>query len=142
MSHSKFRRFAQELSAVGLASLVFSASAFAQEPSTSTSGWKPFFKDNKGNESPFPSDAAQVNDKQWMFLRFTDYAGFKPRIAVMVAGNQKPEQQYWSWLDGSNTYRIPITSSPSAAGVPVDGIEDLVTIALRNANRFHLIERE
>jgi len=118
------------------------AAALAEGKADTASVWKPYLEDDHGKRSDFPADWSQVNDKDWMFLRFTDYTGYKPRLAVMVAGNEKPEQQYYTWTDGVNHYQWPMPTTTSAAGVPVDGIEDLVTIALKNSNRYRLVERQ
>ena len=131
----------RRISAAVLTALAITA-AIASAAVAQDQAWKPYLKDDKGKETPFPADPTSVSDKDWMFLRFTEYSGAKSRLAVMVAGNQKAEQQFWSWSDGTNSYKIPMNVEPSAPGVPVDGIEDLVTIALKNTNRFKLVERE
>lgn len=100
-----------------------------------------YFKNDKGQEWEVKQPLASNKDQDWMFLRFGDFTGYKPRIAVMVAGNQQPGVNYWEWSDGINSYKVPISEYNVGLGAPVHDIESFVTAGFKNTNRYRLFER-
>ena len=104
---------------------------------TMPSGWAPYFHDDKGQTYAVLEPIEQNKDKDWMFLRFTDYAGPKLRLAVMPIENQVAAQQTTVATPQGTVY-----TSGGGAVVPVGAVEELLTTALYNANRFELVERK
>lgn len=99
--------------------------------------WSAYFHDDKGRTYPLLRPIEENKDKDWMFLRFTDYEGPKIRLAVMPVENQ---------VSGAPT----AVSTPQGAVlvtgagpvVPVGAVEEMLTTALYNAHRFELVERK
>jgi curli biogenesis system outer membrane secretion channel CsgG len=98
-------------------------------------GWEPYIQDEKGNTRQFRQPAEQNEDKDWLFLKFTEYKGPKIRVAVMQVENQIASVE-----QAQNTGMIVIGGQ--IAAIPVTDIEGLLTQALFNTNRFSLVDRK
>ena len=83
-------------------------------------GWEPYLEDEDGFRMKIIVPIEQNEDKDWMGLRFTEYAGPKLRLAVMEVENRSNYGQ----------------------GVPLNGIESLFSSGLKQTGRFNLVERE
>ena len=99
--------------------------------------WSPYFHDDKGRSYPVQEPAELNSDKDWMFLRFTDYSGPKIRLAVMPVENQVAAGQ-----SAVATPQGTVFVSGGGAVVPVGAVEELLTTALYEAHRFELVERK
>lgn len=97
--------------------------------------WSPYFHDEKGQRYPLLEPVERNSDKDWLFLRFTSYSGPKMRIAVMPIQNENPTSVAYSTVEGE------VVTQVTTAQVPVAAIEELLTTALFNTNRFDLVER-
>jgi curli biogenesis system outer membrane secretion channel CsgG len=92
-------------------------------------GWEAYFRDENGRTRPVLEPAEVHADREWMGLTFTDYFGPKIRLAVMKILNRTP-------------YGDAIGTQWHGIEVPLSGIEELLTTALYNTNRFDLVERK
>jgi curli biogenesis system outer membrane secretion channel CsgG len=137
-------RCVRHLAAAWMVLIWFSAGATAvmglgfgrKAPVYTPSGhWEGFFVNDKGVPSPVLQPIEQNDDKSWMFLRFTDYTGPKVRVAVMKVENRTASAQA-----ASDTEATVVTRD--AAEVPVSGIEEILSNAIYNTNRFELVDRK
>jgi curli biogenesis system outer membrane secretion channel CsgG len=98
-------------------------------------GWEPYIQDEEGNTRPFRQPLEQNKDKDWLFVKYTEYKGPKIRVAVMEVDNQIASVE-----QARNAGAILIGSQ--IATIPVADIESLLTHALFSTNRFFLVERK
>ncbi len=115
------------------------AAVVAVRPVAAQSGeWKPYLSEKKG-EKEFPPDPKQLKDDKWLDVAYTDYAGFKPRIGVVMSEERASgAQEYkneWVKLFASSM------SSPQARSGGTNNVETQVRQALNNTNRFIMLER-
>ena len=104
---------------------------------TPPSHWSAYFLDDKGLSYPLVQPIEQNKDKDWMFLRFTEYNGARLRLAVMPIENRvSAPQSVVTTLQGT------FISSAGASVVPIGAVEEILTTALFNTNRFDLVERK
>lgn len=99
--------------------------------------WAPYFHDDKGRQYSVLEPIERNKDKDWMFLRFTDYSGPKLRLAVMPIENQV--------VGGQSAVSTPQGVVVVAGGgpvVPVGAVEEMLTTALFETGRFELVERK
>ena len=78
----KFRHVAT----IGLMTACFGSST--ARPALAQAGqqpWKPFVQDQHGKTWGFPGRPEQLKDKDWLLVRYTDYAGAKPRAGVVMS---------------------------------------------------------
>lgn len=87
-------------------------------PFNVTGTWQGYLHTEDGLDCGLPDPVEELKDRQWMALRFTDYQGPKPTVTVMEVDNRSGFQ-----------------------GVPLDGIESLLSATIFNTNRFVLVER-
>ncbi len=88
-------------------------------PFQKSDAWQAYLHDDKGQECVMPQPVENASDREWMFLRFTEYRGPKPRLAIMRADNQSGYQD-----------------------IPIDGLEGLLGTIIFNTQRFVLVERQ
>ncbi len=88
-------------------------------PFQDNGAWQGYLHTDKGQDCALPEPIEKLSDREWMFLRFTDYRGPRPRLAIMPADNRSGYHD-----------------------VPVDGLEDLLGTILFNTQRFVLVERQ
>jgi curli biogenesis system outer membrane secretion channel CsgG len=74
------------------------------------------------------------DDKDWMFIKFTEYNGPRNRLAVMKVENRTAGAEQAQ--DSGGIY------FGNATEVPLPAIEELITTALVNTNRFDITERK
>src|SRR5215213_3237343 len=97
--------------------------------------WEAYIHDDEGNSRALVQPVEQNEDKDWMFLSFTEYKGPRNRLAVM-----KVENKIASVEQAESSAAFLVTNR--IAEVPVAAIEELLTTALFNTNRFDLTERK
>jgi curli biogenesis system outer membrane secretion channel CsgG len=103
---------------------------------TPSGAWEGYFTNDKGViTGPVLQPPERNKDKDWMFLRFTDYSGPKIRVAVMKVDNKTATAQA-----AADTEAVAVTNN--LAQVPVSSIEEMVATAVFNTNRFELVERK
>jgi curli biogenesis system outer membrane secretion channel CsgG len=120
------------LAATGEAALGFGRKS---ESFTPSGQWEPYFVDSRGNMSAFLQPPEKNQDKDWMYLRFTDYSGPKISVAVMKVENKTATAEA-----ASNTGAIVVTEK--AAEVNVANVEGMLTSAIFNTNRFEVVDRK
>jgi curli biogenesis system outer membrane secretion channel CsgG len=99
-------------------------------PFVKSGAWEAYIHDDKGRDRVLLQPVEQNEDRDWMFLRFTDYTGPRGRLAILKVENKSPRIRYDE--DDEEGY----------VEVPLDQIEDLFSTSLFNTNRFTLIERK
>lgn len=103
---------------------------------TPSGGWEGYFTNDKGLVTgPVLQPPERNKDKDWMFLRFTDYSGPKVRVAVMKVENKSATAQA-----AVDTEAVAVTDN--LAQVSVSSIEEILATAVFNTNRFELVERK
>src|SRR5262249_38878230 len=127
-------RFRELLALVGVVSLM----AIPAPRLARADDWKPFLVDKKGKQSEFPSKPQEVNDKEWLGVQYSEYAGYKPRVAV-VYQNEKVESpeltNQWAKLI------LMLGNKQQQETNPFNHIEDLVSTALVDTHRLNMLER-
>jgi curli biogenesis system outer membrane secretion channel CsgG len=117
-----------------IATVLLASSAFAEEPA----GWQAFLRDKDGNQEPFPENAAQVKDKDWLRVDYTEYAGMKPRLGVVLSEETDVATRDYH----SEWARLLSDIYGSHQGTnPLNHIEDLVRQSLSATHRFTMLER-
>jgi curli biogenesis system outer membrane secretion channel CsgG len=88
--------------------------------------WIAYFQSSEGKLAPIRDTLNTDNDEDWIGLHFTDYGGPRIRVGVLKVINKSddPEQ---------NRRAEKIES-------PVSWIEEMLTGALYNTKRFHVID--
>jgi curli biogenesis system outer membrane secretion channel CsgG len=107
-------------------------------PALAQEGWRCYLESKKG-ETKELGDYRQLKDKDWLTIRYTDFAGYKPRLGV-VASEEKtaypPEyQNEWARM------MVDLSGKANQGTLPQNHIEDLVRQALMSTNRFKMVER-
>jgi len=105
---------------------------------TTSDGWKPYLEEKKGDKE-FPEKPNLLKDEKWLNVRYTDFAGYKPRIGVMQSEQRKPGPQEYNneWIrffasrEGHNEGGLQ----------GVNNVESQVRQALNATNRFTMVER-
>lgn len=92
-----------------------------------SSAWTAYLNDGDGEVGPIRDTQNTEEDIDWLGLRFTEYQGPRIRLGVFKVENKSREEA------GEWTSRVE---------VPVAGIEELLTAALYNTQRFDIIERK
>lgn len=110
--------------------------AAAQTPA----GWYAFYLDH-ADTVIVDNNGKDLNDKEWARVGYTDYTGFKPRLAVVYADEKHQDTSQYS----NEWARLFIDMS--GRGGKQNGtdafnhIEDIVNQALMDSHRFHMVER-
>ena len=124
------------LAAILTGAIVLHPSARAQEGA----GWKAYVEGKKGETDVLPGSPTALKDKEWLQVKYTDYAGFKPRVGVVLSdekrGTPNPYHSEWARLV-SDIYG----TNPGTGTNPFNHIEDMVRQALMTTNRFTMVER-
>jgi curli biogenesis system outer membrane secretion channel CsgG len=120
------------LAATGEAALGFGRKS---EPFTPSGQGEPYISDSKGSMKAFLQPPERNQDKDWMYLRFTDYSGPRIRVAVMKVTNKTATAD-----TASDTGAVVVTDK--AAEVNVSNIEGFLTSAVFNTNRFEVVDRK
>jgi curli biogenesis system outer membrane secretion channel CsgG len=120
------------LAATGEAALGFGRKS---ETFTPSGQGEPYISDNKGSMKAFLQPPERNQDKDWMYLRFTDYSGPRIRVAVMKVTNKTATADA-----ASDTGAVVVTDK--AAEVNVANIEGFLTSAVFNTNRFEVVDRK
>jgi hypothetical protein len=92
-------------------------------PFAPTGAWEAYIHDDEGRDRALLQPVEKNDDRDWMFLRFTDYKGPHSRLAILPVENKSPK--FFQDVE-----------------VPLDQIEDLFSTSLFNTNRFTVIERK
>jgi len=108
-------------------------------PCTAQDGWHAFLADKNGGQTPLENPPQKLKDKDWLTVGYTSYAGFKPRLGVVLSQEKTPQaQQYQSeWARLLNG----MYGKPGQETDPFNHIEDVVRQALGATNRFTMVER-
>jgi curli biogenesis system outer membrane secretion channel CsgG len=101
--------------------------------------WKPYLSDKKGETQPFPEPPAKMKDKEWLQVQYSAFAGFKPRLGVVLSQEKRGTGNDYS----SEWIRLlsDMYGKPEGGTNPFNHIEDLVRQALFATNRFTMVER-
>jgi hypothetical protein len=91
--------------------------------------WEAYFHDEEGRDRALLQPVEKNDDKDWMFLKFTDYKGPLVRLAILPVENKSP--RFESEHDEEGGHEVPLNQ-----------IEDLFSTSLFNTNRFTVIERK
>ncbi len=89
----------------------------------------------KGQRVPLPERIDDIEAKHLVQVEWGRYSGKKARVAVMKVQNRTASQTV---VVSGPGYRY---ESVTSGGVPVDGIEAILTDALHRSGRFRLVER-
>lgn len=128
----------KKYAAVGLFALLAGLTAAAADPAfVRPQGWAPYFKDEKGREINFIEPMEKIDSKTWVGLQWTDFQGAKLRIAVMPVENKAAQS-----IPANLPAALAAAYGAQFAQIPVNGIEDLLSVALQNTSRFRLFERK
>ncbi len=92
-----------------------------------TSAWTAYLADTDGGYSPIRDTQNTDDDIDWLGLRFSTFEGPRIRLGVFKVENKSREAA---------------DERASKVEVPVAGIEELLTAALYNTQRFDIIERK
>ncbi len=101
------------------------------------------FRDDKEVEVVDPHK--KYDDKDWLSLEFSEYAGLKPRIFIHVSeGGGLQGQLGLTGTAPSYTWVMPQPTANDMTGgvVPVARIADLLASSLMDSHRFDIVERE
>ncbi len=88
-------------------------------PFQASGSWQGYLHTDEGQQCALPNPVESMKDRDWMFLRFTDYQGPKLRLAIQQVNNRSGYHD-----------------------VPIDGLEALMGTILFNTQRFVLVERQ
>ncbi len=90
-----------------------------------------------GDKRPLPKVIRNLDVKDILFLEWGKYSGNKTRIGVMEVENTSSSTTV-SVVGPGGT----MTYNASAGGVPVQGIEAIITDVMHKTKRFRLVERK
>lgn len=99
--------------------------------------WQPYFRDHEGQTYAFEEPMEQYEDQDWLGVQFAEYKGNRSRLAVwQVEERIGPQQQETVTSYG------PFSITSRSTSVPLTAIEELLTTAMFNTNRFTMVERK
>lgn len=94
--------------------------------------------DKDGAKRPLPEYIGDIDVEYLLNLKWGDYSGKKVRIGVLpVENNSSSQSMTMSGPGGTITYNADM-----GQGVPVQGIEAIITNVMHQTNRFRLVERK
>lgn len=94
--------------------------------------------DKDGVKRPLPEYIGDIDVEYLLNLKWGDYSGKKVRIGVLpVENNSSSQSMTMSGPGGTITYNADM-----GQGVPVQGIEAIITNVMHQTNRFRLVERK
>jgi hypothetical protein len=91
--------------------------------------WEAYIHDDEGRDRALLQPVEKNDDRDWMFLTFTDYKGPLVKLAILGVENKSPK--FYSAHDEEGGHEVPL-----------DQIEDLFSTSLFHTKRFTLIERK
>ena len=128
------------LALVSTATRVEVARAEDEAPAPAT--WHGYIEKKAGDVTEIGEDLGDIGDKDWMYLKFTQYKGPRVRVAVMPVEN-KLESAGNSSLPVFHLGGMPVgyTVQHEGSVVPLGGLDGLLTTGMQNCHRFTMIER-
>jgi curli biogenesis system outer membrane secretion channel CsgG len=101
--------------------------------------WKPFVQDKHGKAWGFPDRPEQLKDKDWLLVRYTEYAGARPRVGVVLSDEKfaSPNPYHSDWA----RLLSDVYGRPASGTDPFNHVEDVMRQALGATNRFTMVER-
>ena len=93
--------------------------------------------DQEGTKRPLPSRIDNIDVKYLINLEWGKYEGSKSRIGVLPVENNSSSSSVNIMGPGGS-----VTYNASAGGVPVQGIEAIITDVMHRTGRFRLVERK
>lgn len=94
---------------------------------------------NDGEKLALPEDVSRFGAKELLNIEWGDYTGKKTRIGVLEVENNSSAQSFS--VQGFGGAGGNISYSPGS-GVPVQGIEAIITDVMHKTNRFRMVERQ
>lgn len=136
------------LTAAGLGMTLWVTRPMAQ---TNPMAAQPQFTTERGSE-PMPGDPATVRDDLWRHIKYPEYTGFKPRLAVVFPARKDRKAGEADWekqLDPQSRFlnkmfdRMSEDETPKSTlvDIDIDGLERLVRQALGATGQFTMVER-
>ncbi|HVP38468.1 MAG TPA: CsgG/HfaB family protein [Candidatus Saccharimonadales bacterium] len=117
-------------------------SARAADTPAAGQAWHGYIEKKPGDVTDIGENLDDINDKDWMYLKFSAYKGPRVRVAVMPVENK---------LQAASSSNLPTLQWPGqpvgytveyeGSVVPVGGLDGLITVGLQNCHRFTMIER-
>lgn len=95
--------------------------------------------DKKNKERPLPENVDPLDAKDLLNVKWSPFAGKKSRVGVMRVENNSNHATVS--INGPNGTQTVTYSASNSSGIPVQGIEAIITDALLNSGRFRLVER-
>ena len=132
-------RLARVLLLGALAAAALPVAAFADDAGAP---WGPFIQDNKGGKKAMPADPLHnkdMSDKEWRLVAYTEYSGYKPRMAVELASERVVNAPQYN----NEFVRLlaNIYGRSGSVAQPLDKIPEMLSEALVATNRFDMLER-
>ena len=93
--------------------------------------------DQEGTKRPLPSRIDNIDVKYLINLEWGKYEGSKSRIGVLPVENNSSSSSVNIMGPGGS-----VTYNASAGGVPVQGIDAIITDVMHRTGRFRLVERK
>jgi Curli production assembly/transport component CsgG len=91
--------------------------------------WEAYIHDDEGRDRTLLQPVEKNDERDWMFLTFTDYKGPLLRLAILPVENKSPK--FDSEHDEEGGHEVPLGQ-----------VEDLFSTSLFKTNRFTVIERK
>jgi curli biogenesis system outer membrane secretion channel CsgG len=117
---------------------LLSGAAFAD---TAPRGWYAYVA-QKNDTMIVDDNGKSLKDPEWLKMGFSDYQGFKPRLAVVYAQEKQQQSAQYSnewvrmFMDMGNR-----GGAKQAGTNPFNHVEDIVNQALLDTHRFRMLER-
>ena len=105
--------------------------------STASADFVAFSVTQKGDQIPLPRDIDSVDVKYLVNVQWGQHSGNKTRIGVLEVENNSSATSVNVTGPGGN-----VTYSANGNGVPVQGIEAIMTDVMHRTGRFRLVERK
>ena len=91
-----------------------------------------------GDKVPLPEEINSIEAKQLINIEWGKYQGRKSRISVLPVENKTPI----SSVQVKNSRGTVAEFNASTAGIPIDGIEAIISDVLHQTGRFRIVERQ
>lgn len=107
-------------------------------PSLLMADYVAYSVDEEGAKLPLPEDITPLGAESLLNVQWGEYSGKKTRIGVLEVENNSSTTtvKMSGWGGGEVTY------DAGTGGVPVQGIEAIITDIMHNTGRFRLVERQ
>lgn len=86
---------------------------------------------------PLPEVVDKIEAKELVILKWGKYSGNKVRVGVMSVKNKSSTSSVYV----SGRYGHSVTYRSGGSGVPVDGIDAIITDVMHRSKRFRVLER-